>query len=330
MNFRKFFIASCILLSTNTLFADVAVPYGEGSGKVDYINNKRFQKLEDPLPWGPLSFRMVENNVWIADSVGGKLMQFNKEGKLISEFSVLPEGTKPYTIDEYKNPCLNILIDDIAPVLGDYGSVTAWWVADSLENRLLKFSLDGKKLAEIKNPDFVQLYGVEVGIGGHIFVADKGANSIFTYDSQGQLINKQNWEWSGMAVAGSDEKLYRLMYIGEEQRNMLVSTNLEGKVVKTVLLDVANMLNPNLWWVDEVKKECVLTSTPEGGFKGSFKIYRIGLEDGKVIAQGEIKAPYFMNRFIDNIDYEDVFIGKANYSEAPEGKLEIVPFNMPK
>ena len=222
MNFRKFFIASCILFSTNTLFADVTVPYGEGSGKVDYINNNRFQTLDDPIPWGPLSFRMVDNNVWIADSVGGKLLQFNKEGKLISEISVLPEGTKPYTINKYKNPVLNNLIEDIAPVRDEYGSVTAWWIADSLRQCLLKYSLDGKKLAEIKNPDFVQLYGVEVGIGGHIFVADKGANSIFTYDSQGQLINKQNWEWSGMAVAGSDEKLYRLMYIGEEQRNMLV------------------------------------------------------------------------------------------------------------
>ena len=37
-----------------------------------------------------------------------------------------------------------------------------------------------------------------------------------------------------------------------------------------------------------------------------------------------------MNRFIDNIDFEGVYIGKADYSKAPEGKLEIVPFSMPK
>ena len=39
--------------------------------------------------------------------------------------------------------------------------------------------------------------------------------------------------------------------------------------------------------------------------------------------------PLVMNRFIDNLDYGDVFVGKANYNEAPNGKLEIIPFNMP-
>ncbi len=328
MNLKKCIIASCIMLSACSLFADVAVPYGEGSGKVDYINLKKYPKLGDPLPFGPLAFRLIEDKVWVADSVGGKLMQFNDKGKLISEFSVLPEGTKPYTLDEFNNPRLSILIEDIAPVKGEYGSVSAWWVADSQENRLIKFSPEGKKLAEIKNPAFSQLYRVEVGIGGHIFVADKGAKAIFTYDSAGQFLNKQNWEWSGMAVAGSDEKLYRLMYMSEERKNMLVSTNLEGKVVKTRMLNVVNMLNPKLWWVDEVNRECVVTCTPETGFKGVYIIYRIGF-DGNVKATGELKAPFIMNRFIDNIDYSDVFIGKSDYSAAPDGKFEVVPFSMP-
>ena len=328
MNLKSFLIASCLILSSAALFADVAVPYGEGAGKVDYINLKCYKELGDPLPFGPLSFRMIEDKVWIADSVGGKLMQFDSKGKFLSEFSVLPEGTKPYRIDQYGCPLLNILIEDIAPVRGDYGAVAAWWVAESQENRLMKFTPDGKKLAEIKNPDFSQLYRVEVGVGGHLFVADKGARAIFVYDSEGKLVNKLNWEWSGMAVAGTDEKLYRLMYMAEEHKNMLVATDLEGKVVKSVLLEVVNMLNPKLWWVDEVKGECVVTSTPQTGFKGIYNIYRIGF-DGKIKAQGEFKAPFIMNRFIDNIDYGEVFIGKSDYSAAPDGKLEVVPFTMP-
>ncbi len=72
MIFKKFFIASCFLFVVNsTVLADVAIPFGEGSGKVDYINKNRFPKLEDPIPTGPLSFRMIEDKVWIADSVGG-------------------------------------------------------------------------------------------------------------------------------------------------------------------------------------------------------------------------------------------------------------------
>ena len=39
--------------------------------------------------------------------------------------------------------------------------------------------------------------------------------------------------------------------------------------------------------------------------------------------------PLVMNRFIDHLDYEDVFIGKGNFYNAPEGKFEIVPFKLP-
>ena len=123
-------LASVLMLSATALLADVSIPYGEGSGKVDFTNFKKYPKLEDPLPFGPLSFRMVDNKVWVADSIGGKLMQYDNNGKLVSEFSVMPEGIKPYKVDEF-GPSLNILIEDIAAVRGDYGSVKALWVVDS-------------------------------------------------------------------------------------------------------------------------------------------------------------------------------------------------------
>ena len=320
-------LASFLIFSAGTLFADVSIPYGEGAGKVDFTNNKRFPELEDPLPYGPMSFRLVEDKIWVADSVGGKLMQYDNKGKLISEFSVIPEGTKPYTIDEYKLPLLNILIEDIAPVKGEYGEAKAWWIADSVENKLLKYSVDGKKLAEIKNPEFGQLHRIEVGNSGHLFVGDMAKNLIFILDSEGKVINRINWEWSGFAVSGKDDVLYRLMWDGEAQRNILVATNMEGKVVSSKMLDV-EMFDPKLWWVDESKKECVITYTPLDGFKENFIVVRVGL-DGKLISSVELPAPVAMNRIIDNIDYSDVFVGKCNFTSAPEGKFEVVPFKMP-
>jgi hypothetical protein len=320
-------LTSILMLSASALLADVSIPYGEGAGKVDFTNNKRFPTLEDPLPYGPMSFRLIENKVWVADSVGGKLMQYDDKGKLISEFSVMPEGTKPYTIDEYKLPMLNILIEDIAPVKGEYGDVKAWWITDSVHNKLLKFSVDGKKLAEVKNPEFVQLDRVEVGKGGHIFVSDKGKRVIFVLDSEGKILNKLNWEWSGMAVSQKDDNLYRLMWDNEAHKNLLISTDVEGKVVSTQMLEV-DMYNPKLWWVDESKGECLITYTPLEGFKGHFIVVRVGL-DGKVKASGELVAPVAMNRIIDNVDFGDVYIGKCNFMNAPEGKFEVVPFKLP-
>ncbi len=319
-------LTSIFMLSAGALLADVSIPYGEGAGKVDFTNNKKYPKLDDPIPYGPMSFRLVEDKVWVSDSIGGKLMQFDNKGKLISEFSVMSDGTKPYTIDEYKLPMLNILIEDIAPEKGEYGEAKAWWVADSFNNKLMKFSVDGKKLAEIKNPEFVQLDRVEVSKAGHIYVSDKGKRAIFVLDSEGKILNTINWEWSGMAISAKNDVLYRLMWDNEAHRNLLVSTNIEGKVISTKMLDV-EMLNPKLWWVDESKEECVITYTPLKGFKGNFIVVRVGF-DGKIRASKEMAAPVAMNRIIDNIDYGDVYIGKCNFMEAPDGKFEIVPFDL--
>ncbi len=425
---KIFLMVSFILLSSGSCFADVSVPYGEGAGKVDYINSNKYVELEEPLPSGPLTFRIVDNKIWVADSVGGKLMQFDNKGKLISEFSILPDGIKPYVIDEDGFPLSNILIDDIAPVLGQYGDLKAWWIVDSGNNRLLKFSADGKPLALLQDQDFGQLYRVEVGTGGHLFVADKGNNVIYVYDSEGNLLSEQNWEGSGMSVAGKEDNLYRLIYFNEEKRYMLVTTDVEGKVIKAKALDV-EMLNPELLWVDEVKEEAVITYTPKTGLEDDldnedlediavaqltspeggnskesseeleelketenkedpevaevsevsdseedsedsedseesedsanpedtedtdveevaeniedtkvtqpadlnrdYEIIRVGF-DGNVKASGKLSAPFSMNRFIEHANYEDVYIGKCNYMEAPKGNFEIIPFEMPQ
>ena len=321
-------LASLVLFSTNAIFAELVIPYGEGSGKVDYTNaNKYDEKLEDPLPFGPLSFRMIGDKTWVADSVGGKLMQFDNQGKLISEFSVLPKDVKPYTVNEEGYPDANILIEDIAPVISSNGDLEAWWVADSNDNKLLKFSADGKILAQLQDPDYGQLFRIEVGANGHLFVADKGSRKIYIYDSNGNHVNEMNWEWSGMAVSQKDDNLYRLMWDNEAHKNILISTDIEGKVVSTQMLEV-DMYNPKLWWVDESKGECLITYTPLEGFKGHFIVVRVGL-DGKVKASGELVAPVAMNRIIDNVDFGDVYIGKCNFMNAPEGKFEVVPFKLP-
>ena len=318
------------MISSTALFADVSVPYGEGSGKVDFFNYKKYPRLEDPYPTGPLSFRVVGDKTWVADSVGNKLIQYDNKGKFISEFSILPKGVDPYTIkkfDKFNLPILNSRIEDLAPVLGEYGDVAAWWVIDGIENKLLKFSVEGEKLAEIKHPDFKQPFRVEVGRSGNIFVADKINRAILIFDSDGKYYNRQSWEWSGMAVAGADDILYRLMWDNEAHRNVLVSSNIQGKVLFAKMLEV-EMFDPRLWWVDESKGECLITYTPMEGFKGNLNIVKVGF-DGKVKASGEFPAPAVMNRIIDHLDYSDIYIGKCNYFEAPEGKFEIVPYKLP-
>ncbi len=399
MRLNKIILVATYILLTGSSFADVSVPYGEGSGKVDYLNTNKYlnmkrleeqeeeleteesedsedsnelektgeieeteehpevepndeldEKDEEIILSGPMSFRIVGAKTWIADSLGGKLMQFDNKGKLISEFSVLPDGIKPYEKDVEGFPLSNILIEDMAPVLGEYGAIKAWWIADSNTNKLLKFSADGKPLALLTDPGFGHLFRVEVGLSGHLFVADKGNKKIYIYDSDGNMTSEQNWEDSGMSVAGKDDYLYRLIYFNEEKKYMLVTTDVKGKVIKSKALDV-EMYEPELWWVDDVKEEAVITYSPRpvsddnlekedledikvaqiNSSKNSYEDYeiiRVGF-DGNVKAKGKISAPFLMNRFIEHANYEDVFVGKCNFYEAPEGKFEIVPFKMP-
>ena len=169
---------------------------------------------------------------------------------------------------------------------------------------------------------------------------------------------------------------------------MLVATDVNGKVVKSKALDV-EMINPELWWVDEAKEEAVITYTPvsdiennidredlediavaqltgpEGNnkeeeddegeeegeeseqdeqedvkdledttiaqpsdLKKDYEVIRIGF-DGKVKASGKLSAPFAMNRFVEHSNFEDVYIGKCNFSEAPKGNFEVIPYKMP-
>ena len=326
MKLKLCIIASLLMLNSTTLFADVSIPYGEGPGKVDFINNNKYPKIDDPQPSGPFSFRVIGSYTWVADSVGDKIMKFDKDGTLLSEFSVLPEGTKPFNLDKYKLPIFNMCIADFAPVLDQKGEVSAWWIADVSKRKLVKFSADGKKLAEVTHDKFGQLYRIEVGKGGHIFVADKIAKAIFTFDADGKFVKEENWQWSGMAVSGTDDILYRLMYDEVARRNILVASNLKGKIFKEQMLD-AFMFNPKLWWIDELKGECLVTYS-EPKFDGNYHVLRFNLDDGKVIARGIMPAPLLMNRFIDN-NKGDVYIGKGNFFTAPEGNFEVVPYKLP-
>lgn len=326
--FLLFILAFC-MFSYRSL-ADVSVSYGQNSDNVDYINSNRFPEIEEPFPLGPFSFRSVGNYIWIADGIGGKLLQYNKNNKFVNSYSICSNGTKPYSIDEYNCPVLDFRIDDFAPVFDGNGELVAWWLVDSLQNRLLNLSLANNEIREIKYPQFKQIYSIEVGKNGHLFVTDKVEKCIFILDSDGSFLSKIHWEVSGLAVSSSrqNDVLYRLMYIREEHKNMLVCTDISGKVIKTQLLDIENAMNSNLWWVDEEKGECVITYTPIKGEEGVYKVVRVGL-DGKIRGEGQFAMPIAMNRFIDRDEFGNVYIGKCNFHEAPDGKFEIVPYEMP-
>lgn len=305
---------------------EVALFYGEGKNKVGYINENKYPGIEEPVPFGPLSFRIIDNTFWVADSVAGKLIQLTRENKQLREISVIPlNQPKPEPAFE-NDPCLQVLIEDFAPVRDENGTAYSFWVAESMENRLINVDFTGKILHTITNPDFKQLYKIELGKGGNLFVADKGAQRIFIYDKDLKFVEAVSWEWSGFAVSGDDDVLYRIFFTQETGLLTLVAQNREKQIVRETELLLPIHLNPELCWVDEDKQECLITYTPKTGFAGKFAVALVGF-DGTVKKTTEMTAPIAMNRYIEK--YNDrVWVADADYNTAPETLFKIKPFKL--
>jgi len=296
-------------------FSQVSIEYGEGPGKVGYFNSKNHPGEEEPYPVGPLAFRLDGDYIWVADSIGARMLKLDLSSKLIAEFSVVASPAE-------------CLIEDFALVKDESGVTKSLWIIDGINKKLVHFDVAGKQIGEIVGDALKQPFRIEAGRTGHLFVADKAAQEILLFDVAGKLVTKTNWEWSGMAIAGEADTLFRLFFEQESKKLMLVVQKITGEIAGEVEIDLPEHMNPELWWADEAAEECVITYTPVTGFDGKFVVVRVGF-DGKVKASGELKPPFVMNRFIDRQGANDVWLGVANYNEAPQGSFKVEPFTMP-
>lgn len=296
------------------LSAEVTLAFGEKPEQVAFINQNNNPGIEEPLPLGPLSFRVTSKFVYVADSVGGKIIVADREKGFVSALKL---ADKPK----------DMLLDDLAVVADNSGKAEFFWVIDALSNSLLQFAGDGKLLAKVSSEKLVQPYRLEISSSGLLFVADKGARSIFGFDQKGKLIVEMPWEWSGMAVSPDADIVYRLFFAPESGSSFLVSANAEGKLTMERELDLGEHFNAELWWVDEEKQECVMTYATAQNYQSSLVIARVGF-DGQIRSKKDFKVPFAMNRFIDRHGAE-IWAGVGDFSKAPEGNFGLVQFDLP-
>ena len=71
------------------------------------------------------------------------------------------------------------------------------YVADTLNNRIQKFTTDGGLIAETwGNSEFHLPHGITIDGQGYVYVADTGNHSIKKFFSDGSLILRGRvWEW---------------------------------------------------------------------------------------------------------------------------------------
>lgn len=305
------------LILTVPIFAQaqISLPYGEGAGQVNYYNASNQEFYEEPYPIGPLSFRLDGEHIWVADSVGVKMLKLTRNSEIVSEFSVKGEA-------EVR------MIEDFALVTNKEGKTTSIWFIDSMFNILVNYSVNGEELGTITSDELIQPSAIEVSTSGHIYVADKGAQAIVIFNANGEFVTSANWEWSGMAISRSSDLFYRLFYESESESSFLVAQDLNDEILAEIKVILPPHTNPELWMVDEAKQEMLITCTPVTGFAGTFIALRCGF-DGEVKGQSTITPPFVMNRYIDMQGFEDAWIGVANYEKAPGGAFKLEPVKLP-
>ncbi len=314
----RFSIIVIIMVSlTSMALADAAFKFGNEKGQVAFINHNNHPELQEPLPLGPLSFRVIDGYFYILDSVGGKIIKTNKDASKLAELVLTATPSE-------------MLFDDFAPAVDAQGNLSAFWIIEALTNSLIKVDLKGKICDRLSCDDFIQPFRIETSPNGSIFVADKGAKAILVFDQNKNLLHVINWEWSGMGVSNSleyGELLYRLCYASESNSSYLVAVDSKNKVVFEKELELENHFNAELWWVDEGKQEFVMTFAKEKKGNQVMKIARVGF-DGKLKSEKDLSLPYAMNRYIAQTGSE-IYIGVGDFGKAPAGEFKIEKMKLP-
>jgi hypothetical protein len=313
MSMKRIALILLLGMAVPTFGAGFSLPYGSGPDQVGFLNDKVQPDREELLPTGPLSFRMVAGKCWILDSVNGRLFLLDSDGKLAETISLPPQEFGYY--------------DDFAVSL-ENGKPTAFFVLSGATQEILKLSPAGVVQEKFgghgdEPGKFAQLFRIEIGASGNMYVADHGRQILAVLSPSGKVIREVHWEWSGFCL-DPDENLCRLQWDEAGQVNHLLVETPEGKSVRKAPLRVGPHVNPNLWRVEKTG-EVVLTFVQNEKEEDQFFIARCGAE-GEMIAVTKYTPPKVMNRFFD-WDGDVCLLGVADFNEAPMGRFRIEKFD---
>ena len=167
-----------------------SLDYGNENGKLAFYNSSNDPNFAEDSPYGPLSFRVINNNLWVLDSIAGKLSCFDEKGKFLKSIAVAGlEGFK--------------LLEDFALVGDDPANPESVWIANAADNLIRKISLsDGKIINQIgglgnEQGKVLQVSQLEVDAGGRLYVGDIGRNKLSIFTANGVFLKEYPWQSTG-------------------------------------------------------------------------------------------------------------------------------------
>ena len=128
-----------------------------------------------------------DGTLYVADSRNHRILHLSADGSLINEWGSFADGANiPNPIGTFNEPW--------GVAVGPDGSV---YVSDTWNNRIQKFSADGKPLTmwgtygQAETPDaFWGPRGIAVDAQGHVYIADTGNKRIVIFDKNGTYVNQ--------------------------------------------------------------------------------------------------------------------------------------------
>lgn len=289
------------------------VKFGNKPEMVSFYNANSDKNFKEDASYGPLSFKVFKDKLWLLDSIGGRVIVLGKE-------------EKPQIIVEIPDLSKNAILEDFAVVRTKNGIAQSVWVAEADSRTIRKISLaSGKELARIKKADknsFIQIHQLEVDATGRLYVGDYGRAKIYIFTPYGKLVRELPWQLSDFAVDQYGH-LYNLNYT-EGTGYFLQVYMANGSIARNIHIGLPDLKSGRIISITD-SGGILAAFTPVSGFHGTLKLIEIS-RFGAIGQVTEITPTLPMNRFA-YFDGKSVWNMISDYDKAPKGFVNIQKVN---
>lgn len=298
MNKRILISVLFFLMLVQSGFCKWEISFGKKSDNIGL----NLAASNEVFPLGPCSFRVVGQNLWVLDSINGRILCFDSANSLVHNIAV-PDLKAGYSLV------------DFAVSVEDSGVATII-VADTNSKELIVLDGDGKVINIISDKSIKQIDEIDMDQNGWIYVGDYSSSSIMVFSIYGVLDRVVSWMNSGFAI-DNDANLVTLEF-NEKTGYCFVTFSSEGNEIARQEIGMAQMQAARLWHIDSMGRKLVSFSLPESGDEQM----QLLSSDNKVVARQDFSTPFYMNRYLTAND-QAVWLVKANYFQNPEELIRV-------
>lgn len=297
-------VCCCFCLTLSSLFGREVppswrIPYGTAESAVGFTHPSKTNP-EDPS-FGPLSVRVHGKELWVADSVNGRILCFAADG---SRQRILALADAPE----------NTLIEDFSVDVAN----NRIWLADAADGQVVALDFHtGAKLVRCVLPGgrAAQIKQIETGRDGSVLIWDLGKASLLRCAADGSLLNQWPIEPSGFAI---DNEMQIHDLLANALHGLLWRVrDLHGKEVRHVHIGLPDYYNPRIWAVTSTGA-LLLSVIPPGGFKGHLHLMTV-LPSGAIARVRRFAPALTMNRFVSLATDGSLWLCRADFTKAPQG-----------